>query len=256
MALAYEVESLDDVPEPLRDQYSEKDGRFVLEVQGAVPKAKLDEFRDNNIALMEQVKRYEGIDPDRVAELERDQKDRERRKAEERGEYERLLGETKEQYEARIAKKDEELSATRNQLKELVRDQRLKAELLDAGLRQGTLDVATAYAAKYVQTDTDQDGKLQTVVVDDDGKPRLNDAGDPMSLGEFVGWFSETDAGLALFESGLRKGSGAAGNNAGGGATSKKKRSEMTPAEKSAWIAAARENGDPDPVRSYMKLPE
>ena len=45
--------------------YVEGDGGFVLDVEGAVDKTKLDEFRTNNIALSNQLsetkRRFEGI---------------------------------------------------------------------------------------------------------------------------------------------------------------------------------------------------
>jgi len=54
--------------------YIERDGAFVLDAEGAVEKAKLDEFRVNNVALIKQLddlkKKFEGIDPEKVRELE------------------------------------------------------------------------------------------------------------------------------------------------------------------------------------------
>ena len=45
MALKFEVEKLDDVPESLRDQYVEKNGRFVLDLEGAPDVAALERKR-------------------------------------------------------------------------------------------------------------------------------------------------------------------------------------------------------------------
>jgi hypothetical protein len=58
----------------LEGSYLEKDGEFVLDVEGVVEKARLeevrakvDEFRSNNLALKKQLEeaneRFEGIDP-------------------------------------------------------------------------------------------------------------------------------------------------------------------------------------------------
>jgi hypothetical protein len=59
MALKFEVEKLEDVPEPARGFYESKDGKFVLGVEGAASgrdlndaNVKLVEFRDNNVKLL------------------------------------------------------------------------------------------------------------------------------------------------------------------------------------------------------------
>lgn len=76
------VAKLDDVDEKYRDLYveSKSDGAdaadgFVLDVDGKDYKAKLDEFRNNNIRLrqdseklVEAAKRFDGIDPDKYRE--------------------------------------------------------------------------------------------------------------------------------------------------------------------------------------------
>ena len=55
--------------------YAERDGTWVLDVDGAVEKAKLDEFRSNNVALMKErdelKQRFEGIEPAAVWQCER-----------------------------------------------------------------------------------------------------------------------------------------------------------------------------------------
>jgi hypothetical protein len=80
MALAV-VDSLDKVAEPLRSEYEQKDGKYVLKVEGQLPgfvaateltaaNARVVEFRDKNIALLQEVEplrviktQFEGIDP-------------------------------------------------------------------------------------------------------------------------------------------------------------------------------------------------
>ena len=51
MALKFKHQSKDEIPEAQRALYVERDGAFLLDVEGAADKAKLDEFRANNIAL-------------------------------------------------------------------------------------------------------------------------------------------------------------------------------------------------------------
>ena len=73
MAVKFRFNSKDEVPAALAAYYVERDGAWVLDVDGVVDKSKLDEFRANNITLSnqlaEQKKRFEGIDPDQVRKL-------------------------------------------------------------------------------------------------------------------------------------------------------------------------------------------
>src|SRR5512143_3150352 len=73
MGLKFKFKSKDEIPAEQQALYVERDGAWTLDVDGAVEKAKLDEFRANNIALSnqlaEQKKRFEGIDPEQVRKL-------------------------------------------------------------------------------------------------------------------------------------------------------------------------------------------
>lgn len=59
------------LPEPVRAEYKEQDGQFVLQVDGMTLdseveqiNARLAEFRDNNVKLLKDAKRFEGVDID------------------------------------------------------------------------------------------------------------------------------------------------------------------------------------------------
>ena len=71
MPLKYKCKTKDEIPAEHLPLYAEREGAWVLDVDGAVEKSKLDEFRNNNVALAKErddlKKRYEGIDPDAVS---------------------------------------------------------------------------------------------------------------------------------------------------------------------------------------------
>ncbi|HUX17001.1 MAG TPA: hypothetical protein VMW52_11055 [Phycisphaerae bacterium] len=94
MALKTQVDDLDGIPEAFRDEYEEKNGKYVLRLEGDVPglvpstqlaeaNAKLAEFRDNNVtlkgsaaeretkleALKAQLSRFDGVDPEEYGKL-------------------------------------------------------------------------------------------------------------------------------------------------------------------------------------------
>ncbi len=124
MALKFKIKSKDEVPAEVQALYVERDGALVLDVDGAVDKSKLDEFRANNIALSnqlaEQQKRFEGIDPDEVRRLAD-----EKRRLEEAQQLK--AGETEKVVEARV-------KAARGELEK---------QLSAAGLGAGCAQLAT-----------------------------------------------------------------------------------------------------------------
>src|SRR5882762_7614543 len=73
MALKFRYKSKDEVPAEHLSLYVERDGGFVLDAEGGVEKAKLDEFRTNNVNLQKQLaeltQRFEGIELDQVKAL-------------------------------------------------------------------------------------------------------------------------------------------------------------------------------------------
>lgn len=75
--LKFIVDSLDSVNEQYRGLYTknEETGKFQLQVEGAVPRAKLDEFRNNNItltnekqSLQDKLDKFKDIDPSKWEE--------------------------------------------------------------------------------------------------------------------------------------------------------------------------------------------
>src|SRR5215469_15278303 len=74
MAIKFKAKSKEEIPAELQSLYVERDGGFVLDVDGAVDKSKLEEFRAYNITLSNELtehkKRFEGIDPDEVRKLQ------------------------------------------------------------------------------------------------------------------------------------------------------------------------------------------
>ena len=70
MALKFKFKTKEEIPAEHLPLYAEREGAWVLDVDGAVEKTKLDEFRNNNVELAKErdelKKRYEDIDPGAV----------------------------------------------------------------------------------------------------------------------------------------------------------------------------------------------
>ena len=69
MPLKYKFATKQEIPAEHQSLYVERDGAWLLDADGVVSQTKLDEFRQNNITLTNQLKKFEGIDPDAVRQL-------------------------------------------------------------------------------------------------------------------------------------------------------------------------------------------
>ena len=73
MALKFKFKTKEEIPAEHLPLYAERDGAWLLDVDGAVENTKLDEFRTTNVSLLKErdelTKRFEGIDPDEVRKL-------------------------------------------------------------------------------------------------------------------------------------------------------------------------------------------
>jgi hypothetical protein len=70
MPLKFKAKSKEEIPAELQSLYVEREGAFVLDVEGVVDKAKVDEVRNTNVALtsqlVEQKRRFEAIESEQV----------------------------------------------------------------------------------------------------------------------------------------------------------------------------------------------
>jgi len=74
MSLKYKFATKQEIPAEHQAFYVERDGAWLLDADGVVSQTKLDEFRQNNITLTNQLKRFEGIDPDAIRQLADDKR--------------------------------------------------------------------------------------------------------------------------------------------------------------------------------------
>jgi hypothetical protein len=211
MPLKYKYSNKQEIPAELQSFYVERDGGWLLDADGVVSQTKLDEFRQNNIALTNQLKRFEGIDPDTVKQLAD-----EKRKLEEAAQLK--AGEVDKVIDARLksARADfdkhhgvvvAERDALHGRLTAIQIDQAVVNEATKRGLRPTAITDITARARNTFKL---VDGIPQAF---DGEKIRPGKDGfSPMTLAEWV------DALVSdaphLFEA--NAGSGAAGS--GGGA--------------------------------------
>ncbi|HOX58324.1 MAG TPA: hypothetical protein P5205_15040 [Candidatus Paceibacterota bacterium] len=217
MALKYKFKSKEEIPAEQQALYVERDGAWMLDVDGAADKSKLDEFRANNIALSnqlaEQTKRFEGIDPEQVRKLAEEKQRLEEAQQIKSGEVGKVV---ESRLKTAKSEWDKQFAAVTNE-----RDS-LNARLTGIQIDQGVITVATKRGLRPTAI-PDITARARTVFRLVDGAPRAYEADGqtvrvgkdgitPMTLDE---WVEQQVADAPhLFES--NAGGGAAGNGSGG----------------------------------------
>ena len=216
MPLKFKYATKQEIPAEHQSLYVERDGAWLLDADGVVSQTKLDEFRQNNITLTNQLKKFEGIDPDAVRSLRTAtmKMEEEKRKLEEAAQIK--AGEVDKVIEARLkaarAEWDKthgvvvaERDALHGRLTAIQIDQAVVNEATKRGLRPTAIPDITSRARLNFKL---VDGVPQAF----DGQTARMGKDGPMTLAEWV------DALVSdaphLFEA--NAGGGAAGSGSGG----------------------------------------
>lgn len=64
MSLKLSVKSIDEIPEAQRPLYRQENNEYVLDVDDAVPKSRLEEYRNTNVNLKKELERFKDVDPE------------------------------------------------------------------------------------------------------------------------------------------------------------------------------------------------
>lgn len=209
MALKYKFKTKDEIPAEQQSLYVERDGAWMLDAEGVVEKSKHEEFRTNNITLTNQLKRFEGIDPDAVRQLAEENKSLRTATLSEdaKREMETQLKASKAAHDKQLAAVTGERDALTGRLTAIQIDQAVVTEATKRGLRATALPDVTARARMAFKL---VNGVPQAFEADGQSARMGKDG--PMTLAEWV------DALVSdaphLFEA--NAGGGAAGSGSGG----------------------------------------
>ena len=226
MALKYKFKTKDEIPAELQTLYVERDGAWILDAEGVVEKSKHEEFRTNNIALTNQLKRFEGIDPDAVRQLAEENRSLRTATLSEdaKREMDAQLKTAKAAFEKQLAAVTGERDALTGRLTAIQIDQAVVTEATKRGLRATALPDITARARQSFKL---VNGVPQAFEAD--GQTARMGKDGPMTLAEWV------DALVSdaphLFEA--NAGGGAAGSGSGGAGASA--RASRNPYRKETW---------------------
>lgn len=230
MTLKYKYAKKDEVPAEHAGFYVERDGAFYLDAESDGSKAKLEEFRANNIALANQLKRFEGIDPDEVRKVADEKRKLEEAQQIKAGEADKVIearlkvarAEWDKQHGGVVSERD----ALHGRLTAIQIDQAVVNEATKRGLRATAIPDITARARMNFKL---VNGVPQAFEADGQTARVGKDGVTPMTLAEWV------DALVSdaphLFEA--NAGGGAAGSGSGG--VGGGNRSARNPYRKETW---------------------
>lgn len=212
MGLKLIIDKLEDVPENVRTIYKPENGKFILDVEGAVPKERLDEFRNNNIQLQQQLDKLKDVDPVKYRELTELQRKLQEKELIEKGEVEKVVDlrtqAMREDLTNKLTTSQTALEKAQNMLNTLLIDNVIKSAAIKNGVvPEAVDDVVLRAKAVYTVVDgvpTPKDAAGQ-VIFGKDGKT-------PMPVEEWLVGLKGSAKHLFIGNSG----SGAGGGNGTG----------------------------------------
>lgn len=218
MTLKATIDKLDDIPEPFRALYSQQGEKFVLtDIEGLVPRAKIDEFRSTNVDLMKKVGELEntlgGLTADEIKALREQKQALADKKLIDEGKLEQLFAQRTtqlvEQHKATLAEKEAALAEAAKRMEAIMIDGGVREAALASGIRPAAVDDVLARARNVFRV---RDGKVTPM----QGETVLyGKGGDPMTIDEWMGKLSETAPHLFEPSRGSKAGAGQPGHGRG-----------------------------------------
>jgi ribosomal protein L14 len=211
--LKFVLDSLEGLEDPIKVLYSKHtDGKYYLDVEGAVAKGKVDEFRDNNINLKKELEelqdKYGNVDLEKYNELVEKAAQDDGKKRVTMEKVDEIVAERtanmKSEYDNQIGQLQTANQGLTGQLDGLLIDGAVRNAATEAKVRAGALEDVILRAK---QTFKVVDGKA--VAHDGDGKVIYGkDGSNPLTTTEWIGGLKKTAE--HLFET-------SSGGGAGGG---------------------------------------
>lgn len=243
MTLQFTVDTLDTVPEALRDLYIEADGKYRLNVQGYEDpvglKSALQKEREAAKTYEKQVKAWAalGKSPEDIQDLMRKQQELEDKELIDKGKLDELLTKRTERMaadNAKAIKAEQEARARAEGLAGKLSANALAKEVTDAALKAGARPEAVRHIVALASLDWRLDDNAEPAYKDaeavgKDGKSRL-------SLGEWMTGFLDENP---LFRP-PSQGTGAPGSSGGHGHKTLRQADidAMSPKDRAAFFAA------------------
>lgn len=185
--LKYMTDDVSGLDEGVQKLYEKtEDGKYVLQVEGAVPKTRLDEFRNKNIELMQQMEQFKGVDPDKYQNLLELQRKVDESKLVESGKVDEAVEQRvktlQQEYDEKLNGLQTKYDTTQEKLEKTLLASELTTKAIKAGAHESALDDIQSRARLVYKLVGDD-----IVPVDDKGQVIYGKNGtDPMPMSEWL----------------------------------------------------------------------
>ena len=221
MALQFQVETLDTIPEAVRALYKEDGGKFRLDLDGYEDpqglKSALQKERDAAKAAQRQVSAWDklGKTPDEISAMLEAQSKAEGEKLGKSGDWEKVKQQMVEQHAKELAKRDDGLQAKDKAIERYLIDAQATAAIAEAKGAAALLLPRVKAHVKVMQ----EDGGFVARVVDAEGNPRVDSKGKFLTINDLVSEMRQSETYARAFDASGASGSGAGSSS--GAATAK-----------------------------------
>lgn len=182
MPLAAIVESIDSVPEAFRSEYTEKDGKFHLNVEGledtGALKLTLQKERDARKALEKDVAAWKklGKTPDEIAELTAAKEREAEEAAKKAGNFDAILKQHQDKWSGEKSSLEMELNAARASERSAIIETSVMGALTKFKATPEGIDLLTERLGRRIKFET-VDGKRQVHIMQADGETPMIGSG-------------------------------------------------------------------------------
>ncbi|TBE67427.1 hypothetical protein [Rhizobium ruizarguesonis] len=254
MPLKFSVDSLDVVSEAHRDLYSEKDGKFVLSVDGLEDnsglKKALDDERAARKKYEKEIKAWQrtGKTADEISELLAAAEEAERQKHEKEGNFDALLKQHQTKWEKEKADLVAELDASKTSERGAVIGNSLLTALTKAGATEEGIDLLPDRLSPRIKFERDGDKRVINIMAADGVTPLAGSSKDGTAT--FDDLVKEAlDKYPSLFKGSGAGGSGKLPNSSAGRSGITKKSDFKSEKDRAAYV---QEHG----MDKYKALPD
>lgn len=228
MSLKFKIDadSFGKLEEAQQALYSEKNGDYVLDVEGAEGeddvkglKKALEAEREAARKAARQLKQAQeassGIDKDKYEELLQKEQDAEEAAALKAGEFEKLKEQMLKKHREDLDKLRNEVTRRDTRIEELTIETAVVNELSKAN---GNVELLRPHVRKHLKLDAET---LEMVVLDNDGStPKVDGEGKPAKLDSLISEMRKSDTFASAFKATEQSGSGSdPGGDGGSGST-------------------------------------
>lgn len=212
MKLKFKLDNLDGLDDALKGFYSQgQDGKYYLDVDGAVAKERLDEFRQTNVELMKKYDSVKDLDVEKYKAWEEEHRKKAEGELINAGKVDELIEQRvqamRTDYEAKIKTYEDRISQDSRRLEVLLIDNEVRAAAVQSGVSPAAVDDVLLRAKTVYQV---KDGV--PLAVDSKGQTLYGKDGQtPLAISDWVKGLKDSASHLFMQSNG--SGSGNNGNS-------------------------------------------